>query len=65
MGRLEAVSPLSTLARGYSLVSKKGVGARKGAFITKSGQVEVGEEMDIRLHEGGLECRVMRKRQTH
>ena len=55
-GVLEAVSPLSTLARGYAVV-------RKGAdqtVINTAEQVQVGESIEVLLHQGRLECEVTR-----
>jgi exodeoxyribonuclease VII large subunit len=54
-GVLEAVSPLSTLARGYA-VARKGTGCRK--VITSAEQVQVGEEIEVLLYQGRLECQV-------
>jgi exodeoxyribonuclease VII large subunit len=55
-GVLEAVSPLSTLARGYA-VARKGTGRRR-KIITSAEQVQVGEEVEVLLHQGRLECEV-------
>ncbi len=55
-GLLQAVSPLSTLARGYAVARKK-TGTRK--IITETGQVQAGEEIEVILHQGRLECRVI------
>ena len=53
-GRLELVSPLAVLARGYSLVRKE----PDGALVKKAGDVKEKESVRIRLSEGGLLCRV-------
>ena len=53
-GRLELVSPLAVLARGYSLVYKE----PDGALVKKAEDVRVDESVRIRLPEGGLMCRV-------
>ena len=53
-GRLELVSPLAVLARGYSLVHKE----PDGALIKKAADVRRNESVRIRLSEGGLKCRV-------
>jgi len=53
-GRLDSLSPLAVLGRGYGLVTR----ARDGAILRRSGEVEVGDSLDIRLAEGGLEARV-------
>ena len=60
--RLDALSPLKTLSRGFSVVSKKmGDGDTRG-IVTSVDQVEQNEELEIRLHHGELDCRVVRKR---
>lgn len=56
-GVLEAVSPLSTLARGYA-VTRKNSGRRKGEVITAAEQVQAGESIEVLLHRGRLECKV-------
>jgi exodeoxyribonuclease VII large subunit len=56
-GVLEAVSPLSTLARGYS-VARKSSGRRN--LITAAEQVQVGDPIEVLLHQGRLECEVTR-----
>lgn len=50
---LEALSPLATLGRGYALVTD-----RQRRLIRTVGQVEVGEEVQVRLRDGSLSCRV-------
>ncbi len=53
-GRLELVSPLAVLARGYSLVYKE----LDGALVKKVENVRKQEFVRIRLSQGGLRCRV-------
>ena len=53
-GRLELVSPLAVLARGYSLAYKE----PDGVLIKKAEDVKGNESVRIRLSEGGLMCRV-------
>jgi exodeoxyribonuclease VII large subunit len=53
---LDTVSPLATLARGYSIV-KRGTGKR-GRVIVDSGQVERGDTVSILLHRGRLHALV-------
>ena len=53
-GRLELVSPLSVLARGYSLAYKE----PDGVLIKKAKQVKENESVRLRLSQGGLICRV-------
>lgn len=60
--RLDTLSPLKTLARGYSVVSRKDDREQSKKIITDIDQVENDEEIEIRLHRGELDCRVVRKR---
>jgi exodeoxyribonuclease VII large subunit len=59
-GVLEAVSPLSTLARGYA-VARKGSGR---TVITAAEQVQIGDPVEVLLHQGRLECEVTRVEQS-
>ncbi len=58
---LEAVSPLSTLARGYAIVRKEGPA---GTILTDSQQVTSGERLEVLLHRGRLHCTVDRTEST-
>ncbi len=51
---LDSVSPLATLSRGYSIVSKP----LSGEIITDEKQVSHGDSINVRLHKGMLACRV-------
>ncbi len=51
-GRLDAISPLKVLSRGYAIAT------RDGKIITKAGQVKTGDDIRVRLHEGELSCEV-------
>ncbi len=53
---LDAVSPLSTLARGYAVARKK---SPRKAIITGIDQVEEGETIEIILHRGRLACSIL------
>ncbi|MEK6712214.1 MAG: exodeoxyribonuclease VII large subunit, partial [Nitrospinota bacterium] len=53
-GRLEAVSPLAVLARGYSLAYRE----RDGLLLRSAAQAAPGERVRLRLHRGTLACRV-------
>lgn len=52
-GKLDALSPLATLARGYAICSTP-----RGELVRRAGQVQVGDRVRVRLGEGGLACRV-------
>ena len=52
--RLEAISPLKTLARGYALVTD----SDQGTLISKIGQAHLGQRVQIRLQDGSLIGRV-------
>jgi exodeoxyribonuclease VII large subunit len=52
IGRLEALSPLSVLQRGYALATKE------GHVIADATQVDAGDDIDVRLARGRLACRV-------
>ncbi len=58
VGRLDALSPLGILARGYSITFD----ARTGAAIRDAQETETGEEVRVRLHRGELDCEIVRKR---
>jgi exodeoxyribonuclease VII large subunit len=53
-GRIEALSPLSTLRRGYSVVQRE----RTGEVISKYKQIETGERLRLVFSAGGAVCRV-------
>lgn len=50
--RLEALSPLAVLSRGYSITMRSST----GAVVKEAASVETGEDVRIRLHRGELEC---------
>ncbi len=52
--RLNAVSPLATLDRGYAIVSR----APDDSIIRQASAVETGDDIGIRLAQGELEARV-------
>lgn len=51
--RLDALSPLATLKRGYSISRKT-----NGAVLIAAEQVSVGDRIEVQLVEGHLACRV-------
>jgi len=55
---LDTVSPLATLARGYAIVRRKNIGNNQEEIITRSSQTQPGEQLDILLHQGRLECAI-------
>lgn len=52
--RLEAVSPLATLARGYSISESP-----NGQVLTKTQQTHIGETLKTRLQDGWLESKIL------
>ncbi|MCF0235029.1 MAG: exodeoxyribonuclease VII large subunit, partial [Thermoguttaceae bacterium] len=48
--KLEALSPIAALARGYSLTTRK----RDGALLRRAADVEIGEIIETRLAEGTI-----------
>lgn len=53
LGKLDALSPLKVLSRGYSLASTK-----DGALLTSQKQVNAGDEISVRLNDGSIICEV-------
>lgn len=53
IARLNAISPLATLERGYAMVTDE-----TGVVVTAARQVRVGSMLDVRLAQGRLICRV-------
>lgn len=51
--RLDALSPLATLKRGYSISRKT-----DGEVLTTAEQVSIGDRIEVQLLEGHLACRV-------
>lgn len=54
--RLNALSPLAILGRGYSILSR----AQDGAILRDAEKVEIGDEVMARLAKGRLRCTVNR-----
>ena len=59
---LDVVSPLSTMARGYSIASKIDPQTGKTTLLTDSTQVKKMDKIQIRLHTGNVDCTVTRTR---
>ncbi|HZO81730.1 MAG TPA: exodeoxyribonuclease VII large subunit [Candidatus Binataceae bacterium] len=53
--RLDSISPLKVLERGYAVVTN----ARDGHLLTDAARAEVGDELDIRLSRGRLRARTV------
>lgn len=53
---LQAVSPLNTLERGYAIAQTD-----SGQVITRTGDTEVGQEIEVSLVDGSLDCEVIAK----
>ena len=56
IGKLDALSPLATLQRGYAIAQKE-----DGAFVRRATQVEVGDRLKLILAGGRLSCQVLDK----
>lgn len=57
LGALSSLNPLAVLERGYSVVSRS-----DGKSVTKSTQVETGDPIHVRLHQGHLDATVTKKK---
>jgi exodeoxyribonuclease VII large subunit len=53
IGRLDSLSPLAVLGRGYSLTR-----AADGRIVRAAREVAAGDPVNVRLGEGSLDCRV-------
>ena len=52
-GRLEALSPLAVIARGYAMARDE-----QGCVVSSTAQVAPGDEVSVRLADGVLDCEV-------
>jgi exodeoxyribonuclease VII large subunit len=52
--KLDALSPLATLKRGYAIVTRK----KEQHILRKSKEVNIGDSIEIQLDEGKLSCTV-------
>jgi exodeoxyribonuclease VII large subunit len=51
-GKLQALSPLATLSRGYAIVRSH----PDGEVIRESGQLQAGDRLDVAFRKGGALC---------
>lgn len=64
-GKLDALSPLAVLGRGYAIAYRPpageaaGPGGPVGRVIRRAAELSVGDEFRLRLHEGVLRARVV------
>jgi exodeoxyribonuclease VII large subunit len=54
-GRLDAVSPLKVLERGYAVA----INLRDGRAVVDATRVEIGDELDLRLSRGRVRARAI------
>ncbi len=59
---LNSVSPLATLGRGYSIVRKFNTEEQSYRIITRSEEVAAGDEVNVLLSKGQLDCIVSESR---
>ena len=55
---LNSVSPLATLARGYSIVTKLNTLNQKKEIISNASDTTKGDNLEILLHRGVIQCTV-------
>lgn len=55
VGRLDVLSPLSSLARGYAICQQP-----DGRIVTRVAQVAPGENVNVRVSDGNLACEVVK-----
>lgn len=58
VGKLESLSPLATLSRGYAICSREDT----GEVIRDAGGVAPGDRLRVRLEKGEISCRVVDER---
>ncbi len=56
--RLDAMSPLKVLARGYSVTTNE-----RGAAVTSANQLSPGEHITIRFHQGQVNAQVQQRKE--
>jgi len=52
-GKLEALSPMRVLERGFSLTQRA-----DGHVVTSAGDVRAGDRITVRVHDGGIDATV-------
>jgi len=52
--KLDAISPLKVLSRGYAIATKQ----PGGEILRRAAQVKPGDKVRVRLHEGQIDCEV-------
>jgi exodeoxyribonuclease VII large subunit len=57
VGKLDALSPLNILSRGYSIAKSE----EKGTIVKSVNDVEVGNNLEISLKDGKIYCEVKNK----
>ena len=55
---LQGLSPLATLARGYAVVHRPVPGGDGWALVAATGDVAIGDAIEVVLHDGRLACEV-------
>jgi exodeoxyribonuclease VII large subunit len=54
VARLEALSPLSSLARGFAVCQHQ----ENRRLVRRGGELKIGEQVRLRFHQGGALCQV-------
>lgn len=57
-GKLDALSPLKVLSRGYSIAQKN------GAVVKKAAELEPGDKLSLRMTDGTIACVVEGKEES-
>ncbi|MDD2365391.1 MAG: exodeoxyribonuclease VII large subunit [Desulfuromonadaceae bacterium] len=52
--KIDVLSPLKTLARGYSIATA----VKSGKVVSDSKEISIGDQLLLKLHRGAAECRV-------